>query len=443
MRKRSLPLIFIYFVLLPAVHAQEIREFMDLQSHMTVHIPYPFFGKGLTYFSDEKPPQVNYKHTFRNVNHANFLEHNQGARIIINGALSKEWVTSKKKARRMIVEQIEYVNEFIKSHSDQFALAKTPQEVRDLVANTNKTIVIHSIEGGRRLINSQEDADFWASQGVAYITLVHLLDDENGASAITPGLMTRLMNLKGGLRKEKNRRLSEHGKNAIQYLANAGVMIDLTHMSELTRQDALDYMIQHHIPPITTHDAFKPIQNNSRGISPADIIRIYQHNGFVALPLSGRAIKPYKSLAPYQNLLDSLSQVDCYCEGSVDDYKITYQAVKQFIENNVARIAQDSSLVFEALDDSQKVKYSIGFQTDFNGWLSHNRPRYGKEGCYEMAEDRTYEDIETKGLAHPGLLNEHWNLLLREGVDLEPIKRSSEKFLQLWQYFLDHRKGRE
>jgi microsomal dipeptidase-like Zn-dependent dipeptidase len=62
------------------------------------------------------------------------------------------------------------------------------------------------------LINSQEDADFWASQGVAYITLVHLLDDENGASAITPGLMTRLMNLKGGLRKEKNRRLTEHGK---------------------------------------------------------------------------------------------------------------------------------------------------------------------------------------------------------------------------------------
>ena len=442
MRKLTLPL-FLYLVLLPVTNAQEIREFMDLQSHMTVHIPYGFFGKGLTYFSLDNPPPVNYKHTFRNVNHANFLEHNQGARIIINGALSKEWVTSKKKARRMIVEQIEYVNEFIKSHSDQFALAKTPQEVRDLVATTNKTIVIHSIEGGRRLINSQEDADFWASQGVAYITLVHLLDDENGASAITPGLMTGLINLKGALRKEKNRRLTEHGKQAILYLANAGVMIDLTHMSELTRKDALDFMIQNKIPPISTHDAFKPIQNNSRGISPADIIRIYQHNGFVALPLSGRAIKPHKSLPVYQNVLDSLSRVDCHCEGSIDDYKFTYQVLKQFIEDNAALIAEDSTVVFGALNDSQKVKYSIGFQTDFNGWLSHNRPRYGKEGCYEIAEDRTYEEIELKGLAHPGLLNEHWNLLLKEGVDLAPIKRSSEKFLQLWQYFLDHRKGRD
>lgn len=438
MRKLILPLL-IYFITLHLANAQEIREFMDLQSHMTVHIPYGFFGKGLSYFSEEKPPPSNYKHTFRNVNHANYLEHNQGARIIINGALSKEWVTSKKKARRMIVEQIEYVNEFIQNHSDKFALAKTPQEVRDLVANTNKTIVIHSIEGGRRIINSQEDANFWASQGVAYITLVHLLDDENGASAITPGFVTTLMNLKGVFRKEKNRRLTEHGKQAIRYLANAGVMIDLTHMSELTRKDALDFMIENKIPPLSTHDVFQPIQNNSRGITPTDLIRIYQHNGFVALPLSGRAIKPHQSLPPYQHKLDSLKQLDCHCEGSIDDYKFTYQAVKQFIENNAALIAEDSTVTFEALNDSQKVKYSIGFQTDFNGWLSHNRPRYGKEGCYEIAEDKTYEEIELKGLAHPGLLNEHWNLLLQEGVDLEPIKRASEKFLQLWQYFLDHR----
>lgn len=441
MRKLIIPLIYL-FILQPT-HAQEVRVFMDLQSHMTVHIPYGFFGKGLTYFSTDDPPPITYKHTFTNVNHANFLEHNQGARIIINGALSKEWVTSKKKAHRMIVEQIDYVNDFIKNHSDKFALAKTPQEVRNLVATTNKTIVIHSIEGGRRIINSQEDADFWASQGVAYITLVHLLDDENGASAITPGFMTRLINLKGGLRKKKNRRLTEHGKQAIRYLANAGIMIDLTHMSELTRKDALDFMLANNIPPIVTHDAFQPIQNSSRGLSETDLIRIYQHNGFVALPLSGGAIKPHKSFPAYQHKLDSLQKVNCYCEGSIDDYKFTYQAVKQFIENSAGRIAKDSTVVFAQLSDSQKVKYSIGFQSDFNGWLNHSRPRYGKKGCYELVEGKTYEQVELKGLAHPGLLNSHWNLLRREGVDLEPIKRASERFLQVWQYFLDHRKGKD
>ena len=87
---RKLLLALIYFFILQPSQAQEIREFMDLQSHMTVHIPYGFFGKGLTYFSDDDPPKSSYKHTFTNVNHANFLENNQGARIIIKGALSKE-----------------------------------------------------------------------------------------------------------------------------------------------------------------------------------------------------------------------------------------------------------------------------------------------------------------------------------------------------------------
>lgn len=421
------------------VCAQEIREFMDLQTHLTVHIPYPFFGQGLSYFSAEKPPTVSYKHTFRNVNHANFLEQNAGARIIVNGALNKEWVRSRKKARRIILEQIEYVNAFIRQHSDRFALAKTPQEVRELVHQTDKTIVIHSIEGARRLVNSQEDANFWAAQGVAYMTLVHLLDDENGASAITPGLMTRLINLRGGLRSNKKRGLTIHGQQAIRYLANAGIMIDLTHMAEQTRQDALDYMMQNDLPPLVTHDVFRPIQNHARGLTPADILRIYQHRGLVALPLSGKAIKPHQPQAPYQQQLDSLRQIDCHCAGSIDDYKFTYQALQRFIEDHAGTIAGDSMVVFGQLSETQKVQYAIGFQSDFNGWLSHNRPRYGKAGCYPVATGRHYQEIELRGLAHPGLLSEHWDLLQAEGVDLAPIKRSAEKFLQLWQYFLDRR----
>ena len=31
------------------------------------------------------------------------------------------------------------------------------------------------------------------------------------------------------------------------------------------------------------------------------------------------------------------------------------------------------------------------------------------------------------------------SLLEKEGVDLEPIKRSSEKFLQMWEWFLENK----
>lgn len=438
MRKLLFALICLFNV--QPAKAQEIREFMDLQTHTAIHIPYGFFSDGLTYFPKNAPPRLRFKHMFTNVNYANFLENNPGARIIINGAINKEWVQSREKARRVILEQIEYVNAFIQTHADKFALATTPQEVRDLVFNTNKTIVIHSIEGGRRIIDSQEDADFWASKGVAFVTLVHLLDDENGASAITPGFFTSLMNLKGVFRKEKNRGLTEHGKNAIRYLANAGIMTDLTHMSAQTRRDALDFMYEQQIPPILTHDGFRSVHNSPRGISEADIISIYQHNGFVSLPLSGAPLVPRKSSPVYQQLQDSLNRANCYCAGSVDNYKFSYLALKQFVEGNAAVISKDSAVVFSKLTDAQKVKYAIGFESDFNGWLSHERPRYGKKGCYPMVKTSAYAEFEQKGLAHPGLIKGHWDALSREGVDLQPIKRASEKFLQLWEYFLVHRK---
>jgi hypothetical protein len=97
-------------------------------------------------------------------------------------------------------------------------------------------------------------------------------------------------------------------------------------------------------------------------------------------------------------------------------------------------------MVFHKLTDSQKVNYAIGFESDFNGWLSHERPRYGKKGCYQMVKTSTYSEFEQKGLAHPGLIQGHWDALSREGVDLQPIKRASEKFLQLWEYFLGAKK---
>jgi len=51
-----------------------------------------------------------------------------------------------------------------------------------------------------------------------------------------------------------------------------------------------------------------------------------------------------------------------------------------------------------------------------------------------------YEPIELQGLAHPGLLDSQWKWMAKEDVDLEPILRASEKFLRVWEYFLE-RKG--
>lgn len=416
-----LTICFSVFFICPS-SAQEIHEFMDLQTHPCMHQVYGFFGDGLETFDESNPPELSWKHQLTNVNYANYLRNNKGARILVVGALTQENIATKKRARKVILKQIKFVNDFVAENSDDFAVARTPQEVRDLVHNTDKTIIIHSIEGGKRLINSQEDANFWASQGVAFITLVHLVDSKLGAAANQPMFALYVLNFKSLFRSKKNRRLTEKGKQAIVWLANAGIMTDLTHMSDSTRKDALALMEEKGIPPLVTHDVFKPIQNQPRGMEEEDVLKVYANDGMISLPISGETCRPYKPRADYQAKLDSLER---YCNGSIDSYKFTYQEVKAFLERNLSK--------------SETERLPIGFQSDFNGWLNHHHGRYGKDGCYEAHADSTYEAIEIQGLAHPGLMESHWRLLEKEGVDLEPIKRASEKFLQMWQFFLDNR----
>ena len=155
-------------------YSQEIREWMDLQIHPTIHDPYPFFGKGLQFFEENKPPRQNYKHRFRKVNYANYWKQNPGIRIFVVGALNKEGIRSPQKAKAGILRQFAYIRSFVEQHPDDFVIATSPDSVRYYVHQTRKTIILFSIEGGAQLIHSQEDANFWAKQGVAFITLIHL-----------------------------------------------------------------------------------------------------------------------------------------------------------------------------------------------------------------------------------------------------------------------------
>ena len=431
---------FLFLFGLHAVHAQtqEVREYMDLQTHPCMHVVYPFFSKGLQFFTPGNEPKLSYKHQLKNVNYANYLKNNKGARIIVVGALTREGVKSERRARKTILKQINYVNRFAEENAEDFAVAKSPQEVRRLLATSDKTIIIHSIEGAKKLVNSQADADFWAAQGVAYITLIHLVDSDLGSSAIRPDLVTKLINYKGAIRRtEKRGGLTQKGKQAILWLANAGIMTDITHMSDQCRIDALNFMEANSIPPIATHDLFRPIQNHPRGISEAQILKIYKNDGFISLPISGMSLKPHK---PHPRIKAKLDSMECYCNGSVDSYKFTYLEVKSFIESNYKSILEDSNtLNFSELKESEKVRLSIGFQSDFNGWLNHSKPRFGKEGCQPLEPNKTYEPIEVDGMPHPGYLSSQWRLLEKEGVDLAPIKRNSERFLQVWEHFLSRR----
>lgn len=427
----KLSILFLLVFPCQSIYAQEVFEFMDLQIHPTMHIPYRFWGKNLQFF--KKEPKLSYKHLLTNVNYAQYFVKNKGCRIFVVGHLAHENTWTQKKAKHLILKQINFITDFVEKNDSSFAIAKNPEEVRKLVHETQKTIFIHSIEGGNKLVNSQKDADFWAEQGVAFITLIHLVDSDLGTSAIAPTFITRLINWKGHLKSEKKRGgLTEKGKNAIKWLANAGILTDITHMSDSSRADAINLMESENIPLISTHDGFKPIQNHCRAISEEHILRIYKAGGFVSLAVS---VDEYNPEAWVQAKIDSLKQLKCHCEGSIDSYVFTYKILREFIDNHSIEL---TSKPLNDLQNQDKIKLSIGFQTDFNGWTNHSRPRVGKKGCYEIDKKLRYEDVEIKGLVHPGMMASHWTFVEKQGVDLQDFKRNTERFLQLWEKIRNH-----
>jgi hypothetical protein len=87
----------------------------------------------------------------------------------------------------------------------------------------------------------------------------------------------------------------------------------------------------------------------------------------------------------------------------------------------------------EQLTDEQRTRLAVGWSSDWNGWARHAAPVYGRRGCREDAEVGEPTEFDTRGLAHPGLLPQHWQAMERAGADLTPMLRSAERFLQLWE----------
>lgn len=402
----------------------QVYELMDLQMHMTMHYAYPFFSSGLQDGPLERIDRLTNRHLLKNVIYKNLLTKNKGVRILSNGAIAFEYARNKEKIKASILQQIEAVNEMVAENSEDFAVARSAAEVRGLVKMTAKTIIIHSIEGGTNLIDSQEDADFWKQQGVAFITLIHLVDNSYGGAAVQEGPLM-LLNPRGAWRRHrrsKHRGLTEKGKNAIRFLAKAGIMTDLSHMSQDAVDDALEVFAELKLPPLVTHSSFFPITKKDFSITRDQLFKIYALGGLYSLPIAGESSIPRQADADFVTYTDGQK----ICSGSIDSYRVAYSFIESLLWNG--RTAPQ-------LTEEERRNLAVGWQSDFNGWLNHSRPRFGKKGCYRIPKDRALPSIEVRGLAHPGLLEEHWRILAAEGMNVDSLRFATEKFLTMWERF--------
>lgn len=394
---------------------------IDWQGHPAMNLTWPIlFGRGLT----DRTPDRSHHHQFRQIVYTPYLDAS-GTRIHLFAAMAAERARNPDQAQQMILREFRAVEDWVATNSDRYALARSPAEAREILANTDKAVVIHSIEGGKDLLRDPTNATFWREQGVALITVTHLLDDELGGAALNPGLTGKLTD-PAAVRKRRrgeDRGLTERGREVIVELADAGILPDLTHMSPQAVGEALDVTRANGIPPVVTHGKLSRIQEGERSFTDAQVLDIYQQGGVFNLVLAGNALLPN---------VPGVVLPDGYCPGTLDDFRIHWDALQAILDENLPALTGAASRA--DLTTDQRVRLATGWASDWNGWTSHSAPIYGRGRCRPLSElPDPALPIDTLGIAHPGVLPGHWQRLREAGVDLEPMMLSAERFLEIWE----------
>ncbi len=158
-----------------------------------------------------------------------------------------------------VLAQLELVERHVEGRSD-VAIAHSPAEL-DALIEEGRLALIHCIEGGFQLGESEqavrEHVHTLAQAGVAYVTLAHLFWREVATNApALPFLADSVYNL---VFPQPQEGLAPLGRAAVEAMADEGILIDITHMSQRAIDDALALLDRRdpdrRTPVIATHMA--------------------------------------------------------------------------------------------------------------------------------------------------------------------------------------------
>jgi microsomal dipeptidase-like Zn-dependent dipeptidase len=247
---------------------------------------------------------------------------------------------------------------------------------------------------------------------------MHLLHDELGQAAMNLGSSSAIVNLLFNgidLRPANHRGLTARGRQAIVELSRAGIMVDLSHMPPASVDAALAVCRANGIPPVVTHGIYRAIQESERGLTAEQIVEIYRLGGILSIPIDGNSLDPLHPTIPIPRGL---------ARGTMDMFRFHVETVHKLLRDHAVEIA---GRPWDQLSDAERTRFAIGWASDWNGWTVHSRPTPA-----HAIRGRVL-DVDRVGLAHPGLLPQYFQRLREDGMDFDPLDRSLERFLQIWE----------
>jgi membrane dipeptidase len=161
------------------------------------------------------------------------------------------------------LEQIDIVHRMIARYPDDFELALTAADVQR-IAGEGKIASLIGMEGGHSIDSSLGALRMFARLGARYMTLTHSKNVPWADSATdTPA--------HGGL--------TDFGEEVVREMNRLGMLVDLSHVSEETMEDALRVT---RAPVIFSHSSTRALCDHPRNV-PDSILRQLPRNGGVVM----------------------------------------------------------------------------------------------------------------------------------------------------------------
>jgi membrane dipeptidase len=162
------------------------------------------------------------------------------------------------------LDQIAAVEENVERYSTDLVLVRTAEGVRRAHAE-DKIAVLMGVEGGHMIGNDVRMVRIFADLGVRYMTLTHFYNDEWADSSTD---------------KPVHNGLTDHGKDIVREMNRQGMMVDVSHVSDKTFEDALAVS---RAPLIASHSSCRALCDHPRNMSDAMIRELAARGGVIQI----------------------------------------------------------------------------------------------------------------------------------------------------------------
>lgn len=283
-------------------------------------------------------------------------------------------------AMRRAMDMIDATNREVERNPDSLVSCTTAAEIRR-AKKQNKTCILMGIEGGYVIEDSLYALRNMYRLGVRYMTLTH-----NVAT-----------NWADAHRDEKHNGLTEFGKEVVREMNRLGMLVDISHVSVRTMNDALDVSTA---PIIASHSSARGVHDHTRNV-PDDVLkRVAQNGGVIMINFYPGFLDGRTNREENERTAKLKPQIDELREQYKNDQQAFNEAERKLLAANPIYIA-DYKRIVDHIDHMKKVAGIdiVGLGSDFDGIPYLPAGMNGAEDLvlitYEMLR-RGYTETEIK-----------------------------------------------